>query len=135
MSDPVDVDSSSDLDDPVQPLLTRDAPPVHYAPEITRLIRAGILDNELEVCRGWVESGRGSARRFVAAPTVEEMTIVYNRDQGRRVHTVKLSKETVLDFPKMCELERVLSTDEFRELSQEWELMVVWLFRANFGDP
>jgi hypothetical protein len=127
--------SDSDSDDtPTQPVLMRDHPTAHYAPELMQLIKAGILDKNLTVCRGWIESGQDTIRRFVRAPTVEVMALAFCRDTSRHIHAVKLPKETVLDFLKMCELKKKWTADRFREFSQEWELMVYWLVRNKFGD-
>ena len=126
---------SAPFDDaPIQPTLSRDARPRQYAPEVMHLIESGVLDDQLNVCRGWVETRINSVRRFVRAPTVKDMKMAYRRAKHRQIHTVRLSDETVMDAHQMDVLWKILADDKFEELSRELELMVACLVREQ-ADP
>lgn len=116
-----------------------------YAPDVLDLIQKGMIDQNLDVCRGWLEQDVRSKRRFVQAPTVKDMQTAFIRDDTRQVHYLDLPPSTVLDLPKMNDLKRDLdqgnlcwdqrpwTQKEWTIFNNEWQLMVAWLFRDAFS--
>jgi len=116
---------------PTQPVLTRDNKTANYAPEIMAMIEKGIIDEDKNVCRGFIEYTVNSTSYYMKAFTLEDMTFAHCRDTHRAVHSLELPKETVMDNFRMGELEQKMEPHTFEKLVEEWNLMIQWLMQLQ----